>query len=147
MEQLNEDFAEFARLLEEAGVRYLIVGGYSVALHGFPRYTGDIDFFVAVSSGNGSKLVDVFGLFGFGDLGLQEEDFTRPDYVVEIGREPRKIQVLTGIDGVSFEDAWKERVETEINGMLLKFLSKADLIQNKRATGRPKDQIDLLELE
>lgn len=147
MEPLNEDFAEFARLLEQAEVRYLIVGGYSVALHGFPRYTGDIDFFVAVSPENAAKLVDVFTQFGFGDLGLQEEDFTRSDYVVEIGREPRKIQVLTGIDGVRFEDAWKARVEAEMNGMRLKFLGKADLIQNKRATGRPKDQIDLLELE
>lgn len=147
MEELNEDFAEFARLLEQAGVRYLVVGGYSVALHGFPRYTGDIDFFVAVSPENAAKLVDVFTRFGFDDLGLQEEDFSRPDYVIEIGREPRKIQVLTGIDGVSFDDAWTNRVEAEMNGMQLKFLGKADLIQNKRASGRPKDQIDLLELE
>ncbi len=147
MEELNEDFAEFARLLEEAEVRYLIVGGYSVALHGFPRYTGDIDFFVAVSSENASKLIAVYEKFGFGDLGLQEEDFVRPDYVVEIGREPKKIQVLTGIDGVSFDDAWKNRVEVSINGMPLKFLGKEDLIANKRASGRPKDKIDLLELE
>ena len=95
MDMLNEDFAEFARLLEEAEVRYLIVGGYSVALHGFPRYTGDIDFFVALNSENASKLVRVFEQFGFGDLDLHEQDFTRPDYVIEIGREPRKIQILT----------------------------------------------------
>jgi len=125
----------------------MIVGGYSVALHGFPRYTGDIDFFVATSSENASKLVDVFNGFGFSQLGLCENDFTQPDYVVEIGREPRKIQVLTGIDGVEFEHAWKHRVEVLMNGMHLKFISKDDLIANKRAVGRPKDQIDLLELE
>lgn len=147
MEELNEDFAEFARLLEQADVRYLICGGYSVALHGFPRYTGDIDFFVAVSSENASKLVTVFEQFGFGELGLKQEDFSHPDYVVEIGREPRKIQVLTGIDGVSFEDAWQGRVEVQLNGMALKFLGKDALIANKRASGRPKDKIDLLELE
>lgn len=147
MEELNEDFAEFASLLEQAGVRYLIVGGYSVAVHGFPRYTGDIDFFVATSAENAKKLVDVFHQFGFGDLGLDVNDFVQPDYVVEIGREPRKIQVLTGIDGVSFEDAWSGRVEVEMNGMTLKFLGKQELIANKRASGRPKDKIDLLELE
>ena len=147
MDTLNEDFSEFARLLEEAGVRYLIVGGYSVALHGFPRYTGDIDFFVAISLENASKLVDVFDAFGFGELGLCENDFTQTDYVVEIGREPRKIQVLTGIDGVKFEHAWERRVSVSMNGMTLKFIAKEDLIANKRAVGRPKDQIDLLELE
>ena len=147
MDTLNEDFSEFARLLEEADVKYLIVGGYSVALHGFPRYTGDIDFFVAISPENATKLVEVFNVFGFGALGLSESDFTEPDYVIEIGREPRKIQVLTGIDGVLFETAWKNRVIVSMNGMNLKFLGKEDLIANKRAVGRPKDQIDLLELE
>jgi len=147
MEMLNEDFVEFARLLEKTDVRYLIVGGYSVALHGFPRYTGDIDFFVALNPENAEKLVRVFEQFGFGDLGLHEEDFSRPDYVVEIGREPRKIQILTGIDGVRFEDAWTNRVEEEIDGINLKFIGKEDLLINKRASGRPKDEIDLLELE
>jgi len=147
MDTLNEDFSEFARLLEEADVKYLIVGGYSVALHGFPRYTGDIDFFVAISPENATKLVEVFNVFGFGALGLSKSDFTEPDYVIEIGREPRKIQVLTGIDGVLFETAWKNRVVVSMNGMNLKFLGKEDLIANKRAVGRPKDQIDLLELE
>ena len=85
--------------------------------------------------------------FGFGALGLSESDFTEPDYVIEIGREPRKIQVLTGIDGVLFETAWKNRVIVSMNGMNLKFLGKEDLIVNKRAVGRPKDEIDLLELE
>lgn len=144
---MNEDFAEFASLLEKAGVRYLIVGGYSVALHGFPRYTGDIDFFVAISRENAAKLVRVFEDFGFGDLGLREEDFSQPDYVVEIGREPRKIQVLTGIDGVDFEAAWNNHVVEKVSGMKLKFIGKHELILNKRAVGRPKDQIDLLELE
>lgn len=92
MDTLNEDFSEFARLLEEAGVKYMIVP-------------------------------------------------------IEIGSEPRKIQVLTGIDGVKFEQAWQNRVEVNMNGMNLQFIGKADLIANKRAVGRPKDQIDLLELE
>lgn len=147
MEELNEDFAEFAKLLEEAGVEYLIVGGYSVALHGFPRYTGDIDFFVAISDENSAKLLGVFELFGFGDIGLTKDDFIHPDYVVEIGREPRKIQILTGIDGVKFSQAWDKRVEVQLSGLMLKFIGKEDLIINKRESGRPKDRIDLIELE
>lgn len=89
----------------------------------------------------------VFEQFGFADLGLREEDFSRPNYVTEIGREPRKIQILTGIDGVRFEDAWANRVEEDIDGMNLKFIGKKDLLINKRASERPKDEIDLLELE
>ena len=119
MEELNEDLAEFARLLKEEGVRHLICGGYSVAPHGFPRYTGNSDFFVTVSPENSAKLVNVFEEFGFGELGLKQEDFSRCDYVVE----------------------------TELSGMTLKFLGKDDLIANKGASGRPKDKIDLLELE
>lgn len=94
-DRLNKDFLEFIALLEEKGVEYLIVGGYAVGLHGFPRYTGDIDFFVAVTEPNARRLIAVFEAFGFGDIGLQAEDFLQPDFVVGIGREPRKIQVLT----------------------------------------------------
>ena len=104
MDQLNQDFLEFIGFLEEERVDYLIVGGYAVGMHGFPRYTGDIDFFVAISNENALKLMRVFQRFGFGDIGLSESDFLEDNFVVEIGREPRKIQVLTGIDGVTFEE-------------------------------------------
>lgn len=84
-EQLNKDFREFIGLLGARGVRYLVVGGYAVALHGFPRYTGDIDFYVAVDEKNPDALLEVFQDFGFGDIGLVREDFLEPDFVVEIG--------------------------------------------------------------
>jgi hypothetical protein len=147
MDQLNRDFLEFIGLLDEEAVDYLIVGGYAVGIHGFPRYTGDIDFFVAVSRENADRLIKVFERFGFGDIGLTPADFLEEDFVVEIGREPRKIQVLTGIDGVQFEECRRNRIELQYQGRVLKVIGKEDLIRNKAASGRPKDLIDLAELE
>jgi predicted nucleotidyltransferase len=147
MDQLNRDFLEFIGLLDEEAVDYLIVGGYAVGIHGFPRYTGDIDFFVAVSRENADRLIKVFERFGFGDIGLTPADFLEEDFVVEIGREPRKIQVLTGIDGVQFEECRRNRIELQYQGRELKVIGKEDLIRNKAASGRPKDLIDLAELE
>lgn len=147
MDQLNRDFLEFIGLLDEEGVDYLIVGGYAVGIHGFPRYTGDIDFFVAVSPENADRLIRVFGRFGFGDIGLTPSDFLEENFVVEIGREPRKIQVLTGIDGVRFDECRRNRIEVQYQERMLKVIGKEDLIRNKAASGRPKDLIDLAELQ
>lgn len=147
MERLNQDFLEFIGLLAEENVEYLIVGGYAVGVHGFPRYTGDIDFFVAVHPANAARLVRVFQRFGFAELGLAEADFLEKDFVIEIGREPRKIQVLTGIDGVRFEECYRNRLEVDHQGAVLPFIGKEELIRNKAASNRPKDQIDLGELE
>ena len=143
MVNLNQDFREFIGLLESEAVSYLIVGGYAVGLHGFPRYTGDIDFFVAIEAENAGKLVRVFELFGFGEIGLTEDDFLTEDFVIEVGREPRKIQVLTGIDGVTFAECYQHRVEVEDEGLKMKFIGKDDLLKNKAASARPKDLIDL----
>ena len=147
MDQLNRDFLEFIGLLDEEAVDYLIVGGYAVGVHGFPRYTGDIDFFVAVSPENADRLIRVFERFGFGDVGLTPFDFLEEDFVVEIGREPRKIQVLTGIDGVRFDECHRNRIEIQHHGRVLKVIGKEDLIRNKAASGRAKDLIDLAELQ
>ena len=147
MDQLNQDFREFIGLLESENVEYLIVGGYAVGLHGFPRYTGDIDFFVAINPSNAKKLLQVFDQFGLGEIGLGLEDFLEENFVVEIGREPRKIQILTGIDGVSFNDCYPRRIELIDDGLKLRFIGKRDLIVNKAASARPKDLIDLEQLE
>lgn len=146
MNELNRDFLEFIALLEARRVDYLVVGGYAVGLHGFPRYTGDLDFFVAMSDGNAAKLLEVFDDFGFGGIGLRSGDFLEPDFVVEIGREPRKIQVLTGIDGVAFNECYARRVEVDLAGMKVKFIGKDDLIRNKKASARAKDLIDAEQL-
>jgi hypothetical protein len=146
-DKLNQDFLKFIGLLEREKVDYLVVGGYAVGLHGFPRYTGDIDFFVAISNENADKILSVFKEFGFGDIGLEQRDFLKSDFVVEIGREPKKIQILTGIDGVNFNECRMNRVEVEIGDLKVNFIGKGDLIRNKAASGRSKDLIDLAELQ
>jgi predicted nucleotidyltransferase len=147
MDQLNQDFLTFIELLEKENVDYLVVGGYAVGLHGFPRYTGDIDFFVKISEENASRILKVFDEFGFGGIGLSLGDFLEENFVVEIGREPRKIQVFTGIDGVTFNECFQRKIEATIGRMNVKFIGKEDLIMNKAASGRSKDRIDLEELK
>jgi predicted nucleotidyltransferase len=144
---LNKHFRDFIALLEKHAVEYLVVGGYAVGFHGFPRYTGDLDIFVAISPSNASKLLIVFREFGFDDLGLTEKDFLEEEVVVEIGREPIKIQVLTGIDGVTFDRCYKHRSTAELDGLKIPFISLADLISNKAAAPRARDKIDLEELK
>jgi len=143
----NSHFLAFLELLEKHEVEYLVVGGYAVGFHGFPRYTGDLDLFVAISLENAGRLVTVFDEFGFGSLGLKPEDFLEPDMVVEIGREPIKIQVLTGIDGVTFAHCLKDKVSVELSGTKVPFIGFDSLVANKTASPRPKDKIDLQELE
>ena len=144
---LNKHFREFIELLEKNGVKFLVVGGYAVGFHGFPRYTGDLDVFVAISEANAQKLVQVFAEFGFSDIGLKAQDFLDPEIIVEIGREPMKIQVLTGIDGVAFESCYVRKVDFKDEGLSIPFISLDDLIANKAATPRAKDKIDLEELK
>jgi predicted nucleotidyltransferase len=144
---LNRHFQEFIELLGRNSVRYLIVGGYAVGLHGFPRYTGDIDVFIAVSEENARLVLKTFRDFGFGDLGLTEKDFLEEEIVVEIGREPLKIQVLTGIDGVTFDECWVERKEVDLSGLKVPFIGIESLLRNKQASPRAKDKIDLEELK
>ena len=144
---LNRHFQEFIELLGRNNVRYLIVGGYAVGLHGFPRYTGDIDVFIAISEENARSVLRAFREFGFGDLGLSEKDFLEEEIVVEIGREPLKIQVLTGIDGVTFDECWEERKEVQFSGVAVPFIGIESLLRNKEASPRAKDKIDLEELK
>ena len=143
---LNRHFLEFLGLLEKHRVEYLVVGGYAVGVHGFPRYTGDLDVFVATGRPNAEALVAVFAEFGFASLDLKSDDFLEPDTIVEIGREPIKIQVLTGIDGVTFDRCRQDRVIVEMAGLSVPFIGFDSLIANKSATPRAKDKIDLEEL-
>ena len=143
---LNRHFREFIELLAKHKVEYLVVGGYAVGLHGFPRYTGDLDIFVAISKDNAARLVKVFSDFGFSDLGLKETDFLEEETIVEIGREPAKIQILTGIDGVAFGTCYGHRIIFDDDGLSVPFISFDDLVVNKASSPRAKDKIDLEEL-
>lgn len=139
---LNRDFKEFAELLNANGVEYLLVGGYALAAHGHPRYTGDIDFWVSPDPTNVLRLLSALQAFGFGSLGLKVEDFG-PDTVVQLGEPPRRIDLLTTIDGVDFGGAWARRVAFEADGLRLNLIGVEDFKINKRASGRAKDLADL----
>jgi hypothetical protein len=139
---LNRDFKEFAELLNAEGVEYLVVGGYALAAHGHPRYTGDIDFWVRPSAPNIDRLLIVLRRFGFESLGLQAADFG-PDSVVQLGQPPRRIDLLTAVDGVEFDDCWARREWVTVDGVSLTIIGLEDFATSKRSSGRLKDLADL----
>jgi len=143
---LPPDLRAFVESLNSAGVKYVVVGGYAVAFHGHPRFTGDIDFFVDSSAENAEKLVRAIELFGFGSLGLKPEDFTRPDSVVQMGYPPNRIDIINEIDAVSFEEAWSSRLMAQLEGVPVAYIAKDLLIRNKKAVNRPKDFGDVSKL-
>jgi uncharacterized nucleotidyltransferase DUF6036 len=147
MRPLSSDAREFIRLLNTKSVKYVIVGAWAVAFHGRPRYTGDLDVFVSRETDNAERLMEVIDAFGFGQTGIVREDFVKPDHVVQLGRAPNRIDMLTGISGVSFDEAWSERQQGSVADIAVYFISRELLIRNKRATGRDKDLADIKLLE
>lgn len=143
---LNKDLREFVECLNSNGVEYLIVGALAVSWHGFPRYSADIDFFINASPPNTVRVLAAIQQFGFASLGLTAEDFIAPRRVVQLGHEPNRIDLLTSISGVSFEDAWESRVAGDLDGIPVFFIGREALLRNKDAAGRGKDRIDAEEL-
>jgi Nucleotidyl transferase of unknown function (DUF2204) len=143
---LNRDFREFAELLNARSVDYLVVGGYALAAHGHPRYTGDIDFWIRPAAEHIVRLLDVLDDFGFGSLGLVADDFGG-DSIVQLGQPPRRIDLMTAIDGVSFESCFDRRERVMLAGVQLNIIGLDDFKINKRATGRLKDLADLESLD
>jgi len=139
---IHKDFADFLRLLNEREVRYLVVGGYAVSFHGYPRYTGDLGVFIDATPENARRLIRVYGEFGFDHAQIKLEMLTTPDNVIRIGHEPVRLEVLTSISGVVFDEAYLRRVVVPVNHLLVPFISFADLIKNKMSTGRGKDLVD-----
>lgn len=144
---LNNDFKEFIGLLNSTGVEYLIVGGYALAAHGHPRYTGDLDIWVRPAPENVVRLMHALKTFGFGNVGLSAEDFAEPQAVIQLGYPPARIDLLTAIDGVEFEGCYLRRVPMQVSGVELPIIHLADFRANKRAAGRPKDLADLAALD
>ena len=139
---LHKDLREFVELLNSNAIDYLVVGGHAVSFHGYPRYTGDIDFFLRAAPESARRILQLVGAFGFGDLGLTEADFASPSGVVQLGRPPNRIDLLLGITGVTFEEAWATRVPGELDGLPVFYPSREVLLRNKDATGRLKDAAD-----
>lgn len=143
MQKLPPDFCAFLKLLNEQGVEYLLVGGYAVAIHGHPRFTADMDIWVAVSQANAERIVQALEIFGFGGPHLKPEIFLSPDQMTKLGREPMKIEILNSVSGLEFDGAWSRAMRVEIDGVQVPVISLADLRTNKTASARPQDLADL----
>lgn len=142
---MNQDFKDLLAALLGAEARFLVVGAHALAVHGVPRATGDLDVWIAADVANTERVWTA--LLGFGApvaaMGVSQADLSRPDTVVQIGLPPRRIDILTSISGVGFDEAWPDRVTHEVDGLVVPFLGRAALVRNKRSTGRTKDRADL----
>lgn len=144
---LNPDFKELLQLFNDKDIEYLVVGGYAMAAHGYPRYTGDIDLWVLSTQDNAEKILDALREFGFGEVGLKEDDFKKPQQIIQLGFPPARIDLLTDIDGVTFTDCWPKRLVLDLDGVLVPVIGKSDLIRNKEASNRLQDRADLEKLQ
>jgi hypothetical protein len=141
--ETQPDFRELLALFNAHRVEYLIVGGYALAFHGAPRFTGDLDIFVKPDAVNAHRTLTALEAFGFASVGLTPSDFERPDQVIQLGVPPVRIDLITSITGVSWDEAWAGRVAGRYGDMPVSFIGREQFITNKRATGRPKDVADL----
>lgn len=148
MEQIEfpRDFKEFLRLLHDHDVDYLLVGGFAVALHGYARTTADIDVWVSRERDNAERIVACLKEFGFDLPDLTPEVFLEPDRVIRMGNAPLRIEILTDIDGVAFDECRHRAIVHDLEGGDVRVISLEDLKRNKRASGRPKDLDDLSHL-
>ena len=140
---LPSDFKEFLKLLNDAEVEYLLIGGYAVGYHGYPRTTADMDIWVAISAENASRLVGVFRRFGMRDAKLTPELFLKSGKIIRMGVPPMRIEILTEIDGVRFDECYAAREVVRLDGQSVDLISLRHLRMNKFASGRHKDLDDL----
>jgi hypothetical protein len=144
---LNEDYKEMLQCLKTNDVRFLIVGAYALGAYGYPRATGDMDIWVMAAADNSEKLYKALKEFGAPLTQIDEHAFAQQGIIFQVGIAPRRIDIITKIDGVEFEGAYSRRKDINIEGLAIPFISKADLIKNKLATGREKDLIDVEQLQ
>ena len=141
--ELHPDFKDFLRLLNSHGVEYLVVGGYAVGYHGYPRATGDMDIWIAVNEANAAKAAKTLRDFGMSERDVTKDLFTAKDKVIRMGVPPVRIEVITTASGVDFDDCYSRREIIEIDGIPVTFIALDDLRVNKRACGRHRDMEDL----
>lgn len=140
------DFRDMLSALSDEKADYLLVGAFALAVHARPRGTGDIDIWVRPELENARRVWTALAKFGAPVGDLQVEELARPGMVFQFGVEPLRIDILTAIEGVEFEDAWVERVEVDLDGLLIPVIGRRHLIENKRACGRPQDLVDAARL-
>lgn len=140
---LNKDFREFIELLNANRVKYLIVGGYAVGFHGYPRYTKDLDIWILVSEENAEHVLTALNQFGFGSKGLKSEDFLNPENFIQLGCPPNRIDLVMSCDGIEFESTYQSKISVEADGLEIHFIDLKNLRKNRLASGRPQDLADL----
>jgi hypothetical protein len=141
--ETQPDFRELLALFNAHHVEYLIVGGYALAFHGAPRFTGDLDIFVHPVAANAQRILTALAAFGFASVGLTPSDFERPDQVVQLGVPPVRIDLITSITGVAWDEAWAGKVTGSYGDIPVYYIGRTQFVTNKRATGRTKDVADL----
>lgn len=141
--EIQRDFKELLGLLNAHRVEYIVVGGYALAFHGVPRYTGDLDIFINREAENAGKIVAALEEFGFGSLGLAGEDFTSPDTVIQLGVAPVRVDIITSLTGVSWTEAYSHRLSGCYDDLPVFFIDREDLIKNKQSLGRHRDLADI----
>ena len=146
---MNADYHDILSALLARNARFLVVGAHALAAHGYPRATVDLDLWIDAIPENARRVWEALADFGapLGDLDVREEDLTRRDVVAQFGLPPNRIDILTGVSGLTFDRAWHNRIEDVLEGVRVPILSLADLRENKRATGRDKDRVDLKGLD
>jgi Nucleotidyl transferase of unknown function (DUF2204) len=144
--KLQSDLSEFVGLLNSHRVEFVVVGGHAVAFHGHPRFTGDIDLLIRPTRENAEAVLRVLRDFGFGALKVDPADLTTPGRILQLGRPPNRIDLLTSISAVTFDEAWETRVSGALDDQQVSFLGWDALIKNKTASGRDKDRLDVKRL-
>ena len=144
---MNRDFVEMLSELCAANVEFLVVGAHALAAHGKPRATGDLDVWVRPSEANAERVLAALRRFGAPLFDLTRDDLVRPGTVFQIGVPPSRIDVLTEISGVGFDDAWPRRLTLAVEGVQVPVIGREDFLANKRAADRPKDRADIALLE
>ena len=144
---LNKDFREFIALLNAKEVKYLVIGGYAVAYHGYPRYTKDIDFWIWLNEDNAKKVVSAIHAFGMSSMNIKVEDFMSEDTVIQLGMPPNRIDILTDLETLDFETCYAQKEIANFNGLDVAMLDLDNLIKSKLNAGRPQDKVDAKKLK
>lgn len=147
MIEFPRDFKKFLQLLNSKKIEYLVIGGYAVGFHGYPRATGDMDIWIAITGQNAMKMVEALREFGFDPPELQKEIFLKEQNVIRMGVPPMRLEILTSIDGVDFKKCFNNRIIADFGDFKVNFISRGDLLINKCASGRPQDLVDFEKLQ
>jgi hypothetical protein len=144
---INKDFREFIALLNAKEVKYLVIGGYAVAYHGYPRYTKDIDFWIWLNEDNAKKIIEAIHAFGMSSMNIKVEDFMSADTVIQLGMPPNRIDILTDLETLDFETCYAQREIANFDGLDIAMLDLDNLIKSKLNAGRPQDKVDAKKLK